>query len=173
MTNDLPCAPDCCFPMPSVPACFFPNPHPFTHSIHSFPSLEILVLTATSDAFCRCSRKTPTTTMMLLRPPLLSEAARTVIQVAAITKSCPPASCSLLRVTTAHARLAHILATLRDNPGAHQKRIRLGRGPSSGKGKTSGRGHKGQKQHGHVHPWFQGGQTPLIRVRGQMGFTNL
>jgi large subunit ribosomal protein L15 len=54
-----------------------------------------------------------------------------------------------------------------------QKRKRVGRGPSSGHGKTSGRGHKGQKQHGHVKPWFQGGQTPLIVKHGSKGFTNL
>jgi hypothetical protein len=70
-------------------------------------------------------------------------------------------------------RCASILANLADNPGAHQKRIRVGRGPSSGKGKTSGRGHKGQKQHGKVKPWFQGGQTPLIFQKGRLGFENL
>ncbi|KAI3320355.1 ribosomal protein L18e/L15P [Xylariaceae sp. AK1471] len=70
-------------------------------------------------------------------------------------------------------RSASILANLSDNPGAHQKRIRVGRGPSSGKGKTSGRGHKGQKQHGKVKPWFQGGQTPLIFQKGRLGFENL
>ncbi|KAI0127564.1 ribosomal protein L18e/L15P [Xylariales sp. AK1849] len=69
-------------------------------------------------------------------------------------------------------RNASILADLRDNAGAYQKRIRVGRGPSAGKGKTSGRGHKGQKQHGHVNPWFQGGQTPLLFSRGRMGFEN-
>ncbi|KAI0480885.1 ribosomal protein L18e/L15P [Xylariaceae sp. FL0804] len=71
------------------------------------------------------------------------------------------------------SRSASILANLSDNPGAHQKRIRVGRGPSSGKGKTSGRGHKGQKQHGKVKPWFQGGQTPLIYTKGRLGFKNL
>lgn len=71
------------------------------------------------------------------------------------------------------SRSASILASLADNPGAHQKRIRKGRGPSSGYGKTSGRGHKGQKQHGKVKPWFQGGQTPLIKVHGRKGFENL
>jgi len=71
------------------------------------------------------------------------------------------------------ARSASILTNLSDNPGAYQKRIRLGRGPSSGKGKTSGRGHKGQKQHGKVKPWFQGGQTPLIFQKGRLGFENL
>ncbi|KAI1123216.1 ribosomal protein L18e/L15P [Nemania abortiva] len=70
-------------------------------------------------------------------------------------------------------RSASILASLSDNPGAYQKRIRVGRGPSSGKGKTSGRGHKGQKQHGKVKPWFQGGQTPLIFQKGRLGFENL
>lgn len=78
-----------------------------------------------------------------------------------------------LQTTQSQARSASILASLSDNPGAHQKRIRVGRGPSSGKGKTSGRGHKGQKQHGKVKPWFQGGQTPLIFQKGRLGFENM
>jgi len=69
-------------------------------------------------------------------------------------------------------RNASILATLSDNPGAYNKRIRRGRGPSSGKGKTSGRGHKGQKQHGKVPARFQGGQTPQEVVHGERGFEN-
>ncbi|KAI5856785.1 hypothetical protein GGS23DRAFT_607965 [Durotheca rogersii] len=79
----------------------------------------------------------------------------------------------LLSAVSIQTRNAHILASLSDNKGAHQKRIRLGRGPASGKGKTSGRGHKGQKQHGKVKPWFQGGQTPLITQRGKLGFENI
>lgn len=71
------------------------------------------------------------------------------------------------------ARQASILATLSDTPGAYNKKIRRGRGPSSGKGKTSGRGHKGQKQHGKVPAQFQGGQTPDEVVRGKEGFKNL
>lgn len=74
--------------------------------------------------------------------------------------------------TPAQIRNASILASLSDNKGAYNKRIRRGRGPSSGYGKTSGRGHKGQKQHGKVHPWFQGGQTPLIWSHGRHGFIN-
>ncbi|KAM4062663.1 ribosomal protein [Hirsutella rhossiliensis] len=69
-------------------------------------------------------------------------------------------------------RQASILASLANNPGAIHKKKRVGRGPSSGHGKTSGRGHKGQKQHGKVNPWFQGGQTPLIVKHGRKGFTN-
>lgn len=70
-------------------------------------------------------------------------------------------------------RSSSILATLSDTPGAYNKRIRRGRGPSSGKGKTSGRGHKGQKQHGKVPARFQGGQTPQNVVHGERGFKNL
>lgn len=70
-------------------------------------------------------------------------------------------------------RCASILASLSDNPSAYNKRIRRGRGPSSGKGKTSGRGHKGQKQHGKVRPGFEGGQTPLEVVKGKRGFENM
>ena len=69
-------------------------------------------------------------------------------------------------------RSAAILARLRDNKGAYNKRIRVGRGPSSGYGKTSGRGQKGRKARGKVNPWFQGGQTPLIVSKGRRGFEN-
>jgi hypothetical protein len=69
-------------------------------------------------------------------------------------------------------RFASILSDLRDTKGAYNKRIRRGRGPASGKGKTSGRGHKGQKQHGKVPKGFNGGQTPDIVVSGTRGFDN-
>lgn len=70
-------------------------------------------------------------------------------------------------------RHASILGDLRNNKGAVKERKRVGRGPSSGHGKTSGRGHKGQGQHGKVNAWFQGGQTPLIVKHGRKGFDNL
>ncbi|RBR20701.1 uncharacterized protein FIESC28_05218 [Fusarium coffeatum] len=69
-------------------------------------------------------------------------------------------------------RNASILGSLANNPGAIHQKKRVGRGPSSGHGKTSGRGHKGQGQHGKVKPWFQGGQTPLIVKHGRKGFSN-
>ncbi|KAL1296577.1 hypothetical protein AAFC00_000074 [Neodothiora populina] len=69
-------------------------------------------------------------------------------------------------------RSASILSTLSDTDGAYNKRIRRGRGASSGKGKTSGRGHKGQKQHGKVPRNFNGGQTPEVVVHGERGFEN-
>jgi large subunit ribosomal protein L15 len=47
---------------------------------------------------------------------------------------------------------------------------RLGRGPSSGYGKTSGRGQKGQKARGSVKPWFEGGQTPIVKLFPKVGF---
>ncbi|TDZ18920.1 50S ribosomal protein L15 [Colletotrichum sidae] len=84
----------------------------------------------------------------------------------------PSSLLSLFAGLSIGTRNASILASLSDNKGAYNKRIRVGRGPSAGKGKTSGRGHKGQKQHGHVRPWFQGGQTPLIVQKGRKGFDN-
>jgi len=69
-------------------------------------------------------------------------------------------------------RSASILSSLSDNKGAYNKRIRVGRGPSSGYGKTSGRGHKGQKQHGKVPAGFNGGQTPDWVVSGKRGIKN-
>ncbi|KAF4551328.1 putative 54S ribosomal protein L10 [Elsinoe fawcettii] len=69
-------------------------------------------------------------------------------------------------------RNASVLSSLSDTKGAYNKRIRRGRGPASGKGKTSGRGHKGQGQHGKVPAGFNGGQTPLEVVHGKRGFDN-
>lgn len=70
-------------------------------------------------------------------------------------------------------RNASILTSLSDNPGAYSKKIRRGRGPSSGKGKTSGRGHKGQGQRKGVPAGFEGGQTPAHIVAGERGFDNI
>ena len=56
--------------------------------------------------------------------------------------------------------------------GAKTKRTRVGRGEGSGKGKTAGRGTKGTKARGEVHPFFEGGQMPLIRrIPKLKGFT--
>ena len=70
-------------------------------------------------------------------------------------------------------RSASILGSLNDTSGSYNKRIRRGRGPASGKGKTSGRGHKGQKQHGKVPVGFNGGQTPDEVVAGSRGAENM
>ena len=59
--------------------------------------------------------------------------------------------------------------------GAHRGKKRLGRGPGSGKGKTSGKGHKGQKArtgHHGIPSWFEGGQMPLQRRVPKRGFKN-
>jgi len=60
----------------------------------------------------------------------------------------------------AQQRCASILSSLSDTAGAYNKKIRRGRGPASGKGKTGGRGQKGQHAHGKVPAGFEGGQTP-------------
>jgi large subunit ribosomal protein L15 len=67
------------------------------------------------------------------------------------------------------------LSNLRRPPGAHRDRKRPGRGPGSGKGKTAGRGHKGQKArtgHHGIPAWFEGGQMPIQRRVPKRGFTN-
>ena len=64
-------------------------------------------------------------------------------------------------------------------PGSHRDRKRLGRGPGSGTGKTSGKGHKGIKARAGHHgpgggkPHFEGGQMPLTRRLPKRGFTNI
>jgi large subunit ribosomal protein L15 len=62
--------------------------------------------------------------------------------------------------------------------GSHRNRKRLGRGPGSGTGKTSGKGHKGSKARAGHHgpgggkPQFEGGQMPITRRVPKRGFTN-
>lgn len=65
------------------------------------------------------------------------------------------------------------LNELRDNPGARRKSKRLGRGIGSGKGKTAGRGVKGQKARTGVSlNGFEGGQLPIYRRLPKRGFVN-
>jgi len=65
------------------------------------------------------------------------------------------------------------LNEVRDNEGAHKGRMRVGRGPGSGKGKTSGRGVKGQKSRTGVSLLgFEGGQMPLYMRMPKRGFNN-
>ena len=67
------------------------------------------------------------------------------------------------------------LSSLSPRPGSRKKARRVGRGEGSGWGKTSGRGHKGQKSRsgGGVKPGFEGGQMPLQRRLPKRGFTNI
>jgi large subunit ribosomal protein L15 len=66
------------------------------------------------------------------------------------------------------------LNNLSPNKGAKHRRKRLGKGESSGLGKTSGRGNKGHKARsgGGVRPGFEGGQMPLARRLPKKGFNN-
>ncbi|HEY8801201.1 MAG TPA: 50S ribosomal protein L15, partial [Candidatus Limnocylindrales bacterium] len=67
------------------------------------------------------------------------------------------------------------LHDLRPPAGSNTARTRVGRGIAAGKGKTAGRGTKGQKARagGSIPPWFEGGQTPLHqRIPKLHGFRN-
>jgi large subunit ribosomal protein L15 len=70
------------------------------------------------------------------------------------------------------------LHNLKGAAASHRDRKRLGRGPGSGTGKTSGKGHKGSKARAGHHgpgggkPHFEGGQMPLTRRLPKRGFTN-
>jgi large subunit ribosomal protein L15 len=67
-----------------------------------------------------------------------------------------------------------ILSNLKYNEGSRKKRKRVGRGVGSGHGKTSCRGHNGQKSRSGAkfRAWFEGGQMPLQRRIPKFGFTN-
>lgn len=86
----------------------------------------------------------PRLQILRLARPILSTPQRTTVQFVIPTQQ----------------RCASILSSLSDNKGAYNKRIKRGRGPASGKGKTAGRGQKGQHAHGKVPAGFEGGQTP-------------
>jgi large subunit ribosomal protein L15 len=75
---------------------------------------------------------------------------------------------------TAPAVRALTLSSLSPAPGSTQARKRVGRGPGSGLGKTSGKGHKGHKARtgGATNPGFEGGQMPMYRRLPKRGFTN-
>ncbi|MGC9142056.1 MAG: 50S ribosomal protein L15 [Caldimicrobium sp.] len=66
------------------------------------------------------------------------------------------------------------LSNLRPDPGSKHRKKRVGRGHGSGHGKTSCRGHKGQKARTglDIKPFFEGGQTPIIRRVPKRGFRN-
>src|ERR1044071_2959825 len=83
------------------------------------------------------------------------------------------------REAGAEKAVEHIgLHNLVPAPGSHRNRKRLGRGPGSGTGKTSGKGNKGIKARAGHHgpggnkPHFEGGQMPLTRRLPKRGFTN-
>lgn len=66
------------------------------------------------------------------------------------------------------------LNEIRDNDGARKLRTRVGRGIGSGKGKTAGSGHKGQKaRSGVAINGFEGGQMPIYRRLPKRGFTSM
>ena len=66
------------------------------------------------------------------------------------------------------------LHELKDNEGARHRKMRVGRGIGSGKGKTCGRGHKGQtSRSGVAIKGFEGGQMPIYRRLPKRGFNNI
>lgn len=110
---------------------------------------------------------------MLLRPYILSSGIRLLTRPTTITATSPASLIPKCAFSTHPPRAAApLLGSLHDFKDSYKKVIRRGRGPSSGKGKTSGRGHKGQGQHGGVPGGFNGGQTKDEVVAGPRGFTN-
>jgi len=65
------------------------------------------------------------------------------------------------------------LNEIQDNKGSHKKRMRVGRGIGCTKGKTCGRGHKGQNARTGVSSLGEGGQTPLYMRLPKRGFNNV
>lgn len=72
--------------------------------------------------------------------------------------------------TAAQSRSVSMMGRLTPTQDSKNRVRRVGRGPGSGLGKTSGRGQKGQKARGSVPNWFEGGQTPLWKLFPKRGF---
>ena len=89
-------------------------------------------------------------------------------------KKAPRASARGRAKPAAAANAPVTLSSLRPASGSTQARKRVGRGPGSGLGKTSGKGHKGHKARtgGSTNPGFEGGQMPMYRRLPKRGFTN-
>ena len=89
-------------------------------------------------------------------------------------KKSPRASARGRTKRPAAANAPVTLSSLRPASGSTQARKRVGRGPGSGLGKTSGKGHKGHKARtgGGTNPGFEGGQMPMYRRLPKRGFTN-
>lgn len=115
--------------------------------------------------------------------------AAAAVTATASSSTMMPSSCSSLRQLSSsaaqtdeksssrpHKEFVSVLKLnmLQDNPGAVKKRRRIGRGIGSSKGKTSGRGHNGQKSRsgGSIPLRFEGGQTPFFKLLPKRGFTN-
>lgn len=74
------------------------------------------------------------------------------------------------KLWSVQSRCLSLLSNLKPSNNSTRNHKRVGRGPSSGYGKTSGRGQKGQKARGTVKPWFEGGQTPITKLFPKIGF---
>lgn len=125
------------------------------------------------DGSLSCSVVTNTLKTLNMPPrllPRLYQPVQTITNSITASSSIPS---FLLPFLHLQSRNASILGSLSDRPGAYNRKIRRGRGPSSGKGGKSGRGSDGQKQHGGVPAGFNGGQTPEHIVHGKYGFKNL
>ncbi|KAF8661835.1 hypothetical protein HU200_056792 [Digitaria exilis] len=129
---------------------------------------HLLLRTTTAAATRRCHPQPllAPPPLLPLAPPWLASASSYATQAAAAPA--PPRVAKPLRTVASLLRLND----LRDNPGATKQKTRKGRGIGSGKGKTAGRGHKGQKARGTARFGFEGGQTPLRRRLPRRGFKN-
>eukprot|EP00002_Diphylleia_rotans_P024622 TRINITY_DN4870_c0_g1_i1.p1 TRINITY_DN4870_c0_g1~~TRINITY_DN4870_c0_g1_i1.p1 ORF type:complete len:274 (-),score=52.65 TRINITY_DN4870_c0_g1_i1:95-916(-) len=103
----------------------------------------------------------PKVSSSLLSTPTLSSWRMIPLTAPFATKSTPPTPLRLHNIS--------------DNAGSKQEKTRVGRGIGSGKGKTAGRGHKGQNSRagGGVPFLFEGGQTPIYRRVRKFGFVNI
>lgn len=134
--------------------------------MYRLPSLFPLILRASLSLSSLLSNFIPTLYELIVKNTLQATMSAkfrlpSLLQVSSLLSHQPhQISPFLLPFLHTQYRASSVLSALSDNRGAYNKKIRRGRGPSSGKGKTSGRGHKGQKAHGKVPRGFNGGQTP-------------
>ncbi|BFZ64361.1 hypothetical protein YB2330_005504 [Saitoella coloradoensis] len=113
--------------------------------------------------------------MFSLRTAVASLSLRSVAPAARVAFATPCKFVSPVVVQARGASRSSLLGDLSNVPSSYSKKIRRGRGPGSGKGKTAGRGTKGQKARSGkgMRVGFEGGQTPITRLFPKVGFHNV
>ena len=144
------------------------------HALRGVSSVDVGWLShSSSQTFQSITTEPPQTRISSLKPHIMPPRLKALrLSASLLCQSHAPSKTPLIApvLLPTQQRFASILSSLSDNKGAYSKKIRRGRGPASGKGKTAGRGQKGQHAHGKVPAGFEGGQTPLsitTPVRGR------
>ena len=165
-------------PWPSViaPLARLCLPSPRVAAARRLGTLGLLPSSRNNAVACYPSSRGAVRLRTAAAPPSISHLARSLSAVSLGGPASGPTSRALSSAPSPQEQLGEpirflTLSNLSDNPGAVSRKRRVGRDIGSSKGKTCGRGHKGQKARSGrgVHPTFEGGQTRLFKRLPKIG----